>query len=137
MPDLLLLDTSVAVALLVEDHQAHADCRHAVSGYRLGLAGHALFETMSVMSRLPAPNRRSIAVVHQAVAGSFPGAVFLSPRGSLQAAADMARLGIGGGAIYDALVAAAALEHEATLATRDARALPTYTAMGASLLVLT
>jgi predicted nucleic acid-binding protein len=133
---LLLLDTSVAVALLVEDHQAHADCRHAVAGYRLGLAGHALFETMSVMSRLPAPNRRSIAAVHQAVTTSFPDSVFLSAGGSVQAAADMARLGIGGGAIYDALVAAAALEHEAALVTRDVRALPTYTAMGAPLLVL-
>lgn len=132
----MLLDTSVAVALLVEDHQAHADCRTAVAGYRLGLAGHALFETMSVVSRLPAPHRRSMAAVHRAVRASFPDSVFLSPRGSLQAAADMARLGIGGGAIYDALVAAAALEHDATLATRDTRALPTYTAMGADVRVL-
>jgi predicted nucleic acid-binding protein len=135
--DLLLLDTSVAVALLVEDHQAHVPCRRAVTGYRLGLAGHALFETMSVMSRLPAPNRRTIEVIHRAVSASFPASVFLSPAGSERTAADMARLGIGGGAIYDALVAAAAREHDATLATRDGRALPTYEAMGARLLTLT
>ena len=32
--------------------------------------------------------------------------------------------------MYDALVGAAALEHELTLVTRDRRALPTYRDMG-------
>jgi predicted nucleic acid-binding protein len=43
----------------------------------------------------------------------------------------LVRLGIAGGAVYDALVAAAAVEHQVTLATRDRRALETYRALGA------
>jgi predicted nucleic acid-binding protein len=38
----------------------------------------------------------------------------------------MAELGIAGGAVYDALVAATAAEHGITLATRDRRAADTY-----------
>ena len=38
----------------------------------------------------------------------------------------MATLGIAGGAVYDALVGAAAVEHGLTLMTRDRRALDTY-----------
>jgi predicted nucleic acid-binding protein len=34
--------------------------------------------------------------------------------------------GLAGGAVYDALVGAAALEHELTLVIRDKRALDTY-----------
>ena len=37
-----------------------------------------------------------------------------------------ASLGIAGGAVYDALVAATAAEHGITLATRDRRAAETY-----------
>ena len=42
----------------------------------------------------------------------------------------LSRLGIAGGAVYDALVALAAKEHGAALATRDARARGTYDAVG-------
>ena len=47
----------------------------------------------------------------------------------------LARLGIVGGAVYDALVALAAVEHDATLATRDARARSTYEVVGARVVV--
>ena len=50
---MLLLDTSAAVALVVEDHEAHAATLEAVRGRSLGLAGHAWFETYSVLTRLP------------------------------------------------------------------------------------
>lgn len=43
----------------------------------------------------------------------------------------MAEAGISGGAIFDALVAAAAREHGLVLATRDGRARSTYRALGA------
>ena len=47
------------------------------------------------------------------------------------------RLGIAGGTVYDALVALAAKEHGAALATRDARARGTYDAVGVELIVVT
>jgi len=43
---------------------------------------------------------------------------------------DAAALGIAGGAAYDALVALAAAEHDAILATRNARARDTYERVG-------
>ena len=44
--------------------------------------------------------------------------------------------GIHGGAVYDALVGAAAAEHDAVLVTRDQRAVPTYRAVGAAFRLL-
>ncbi len=49
----------------------------------------------------------------------------------------LSRLGIAGGAVYDALVALAAKEHRAALATRDARARGTYNAVGVEVIVVT
>lgn len=55
----VLVDTSVAVALVVSDNEHHASTVDALAGRRLGLAGHAAFETCSVLTRLPAPARRT------------------------------------------------------------------------------
>lgn len=136
MGSLLLIDTSVAVALLVEDHTAHKTCRAALTAHDLGLAGHATFETLSVLSRLPAPHRRSVRAIYDAMDHSFPETRFLSEQGTRAAAARMSELGIGGGAVYDALVAAAAIEQGLPLVSRDQRALQTYQAMGAELMLI-
>jgi len=53
----LLVDTSVAVALMVSDHKHHEAV--TLAGVRLGLSGHAAFETFSVLTRLPPPLRRT------------------------------------------------------------------------------
>ena len=136
LPQRVLLDTSVAVALLVEDHQAHDVCRSAIRGYDLGLAGHAVFETISVLSRMPGSSRRSVSVVHRALTKSFPNSHFLSAQGTREVATAVADLGIGGGAVYDALVCAAAIEADCPLMTRDTRALPTYQTLGAQIIVV-
>ena len=70
--DVLLLDTSEAVALVVEDHEAHAATLEAVRGRRLGLSGHAWFETYPVLTRLPGGRRRSPADVAVLLAHDFP-----------------------------------------------------------------
>ena len=49
----------------------------------------------------------------------------------------LSRLGTAGGAVYDALVALAAKEHGAALATRDAQARGTYDAVGVEVIVVT
>ena len=51
-------------------------------------------------------------------------------------AATFARHGIAGGAVYDALVALASVEHGATLATRDARARVMYEQLGAQIVIV-
>jgi len=131
-----LVDTSVAVALVVGDHHHHELAVKAVGTRRLGLAGHAAFETFSVLTRLPPPTRRTPAVVSHLLATNFPESRHLSPEG---AAALMARLGdgtIAGGSIYDALVGSVAVEHHLTLVTRDRRALDTYRAIGVDIELL-
>jgi predicted nucleic acid-binding protein len=124
-----LVDTSVAVALTVADHEHH-DATFAVLGARpLGLAGHAAFETFSVLTRLPTPARRTPATVARLLAGSFPHTRFLGAQAAASLLAELATAGIGGGAVYDALVGACATEHGLVLATRDQRALETYRAL--------
>jgi predicted nucleic acid-binding protein len=132
----VLVDTSVAVALTVADHELHEPTLGALDGLVLGLAGHAAFETFSVLTRLPPPARRPPAVVARLVARNFPESRFLSAAG---AARLMARLGdgeISGGSIYDALVGAAAKEHDLVLATNDRRAIEVYRLLGVEVRVV-
>jgi predicted nucleic acid-binding protein len=125
----LLVDTSVAVALVVADHEHHAATTRAVGRYRLGLAGHAAFETYSVLTRLPAPARRSPEVVARVLDASFPATRFLGARDTETLLGHLAGLGIAGGAVYDALVGAVAVAHGLPLATRDQRTADVYRAL--------
>jgi len=125
----LLIDTSVAVALAAAGHEHHQATRKAVGDRRCGLSGHAAFETFSVLTRMPPPNRRTPHAVARLLAHNFPGSRFLSAEGTRRLHARLAQLGIAGGAVYDALVAATAAEHGITLATRDRRAAETYRAL--------
>ena len=128
-----LLDTSTAVALVVEDHEAHVATRDAVRGRRLGLAGHAWFETYSVLTRLPAGLRRSPADALRLLAHDFPASGFLGAAEAADLGGELARLGISGGAVYDALVGAAARQHRLPLVSADARARPVYESLGVDL----
>jgi len=125
-----LLDTSAAVALLVADHEAHTATVESTRGMRLGLAGHAWFETYSVLTRMPAGVRRSPADVLRLLAHDFVGSWFLDVPATVTLTSEFARLRISGGAVYDALVGAAARHHDQLLLTSDRRALRTYDALG-------
>ncbi|HET7047256.1 MAG TPA: type II toxin-antitoxin system VapC family toxin [Solirubrobacteraceae bacterium] len=127
-PD-LLVDTSVAVALTVADHEHHETTLRAMGDLRLGLAGHAAFETFSVLTRLPPPARRTPATVSRLLAANFPHSKFLGTKAAAALLGDLHTLGIAGGSVYDALVGAAANQHGLVLATRDHRALETYRAL--------
>lgn len=125
-----LVDTSVAVALLVADHEHHESTFRVLGDRRLGLAGHAAFETFSVLTRLPAPARRPPAVVIRLLDTNFPASRYLSAEATAALLGRLSGENIAGGAVYDALVGAAAAEHRIVLATRDRRALDTYRAFG-------
>jgi len=130
---ILLVDTSVAVALALGDHEQHESTLRALHGRNLGLAGHAAYETFSVLTRLPPPARLTPAAALRLIAASFPNGRFLGARRAGLLLARLAGLGIAGGSVYDALVGAAALEHDLTLASRDRRALGTYRELGVRL----
>lgn len=131
----LLVDTSVAVALSVADHEGRAAARAMVDGRRVGLAGHAAFEVFSVLTRLPAPARRTPAAVSRLLARNFPHTRFLGPAAAAALLARLAEAGVAGGAVYDALVGATAAEHGVPLVTRDRRALGTYRSLDVEVLV--
>ncbi len=134
--EVLLLDTSVAIAVIVEDHDSHAAALEVVRGRRLGLSGHAWFETYSVLTRLPGSHRRSPADALRVLAHNFPASEFLGEDGSLALGPEIARLGVTGGAVYDALVGAAARQNRRRLVSADARARPVYEALGVELEVI-
>jgi toxin FitB len=129
------LDTSVAIPLLVRTHAAHAEVVGWWRGRDVALCGHALAETYSVLTRLPGDLRLAPADAGRLLSERF---VTPLPLGSATAARIpelLGRLGIAGGAVYDALVALAALEHGAELATRDVRAKATYETVGVRVVV--
>ena len=108
----------------------------AVRNTTLGLAGHAAFETFSILTRLPPPARRSPGAVTRLMTHNFPATRFLSDRAAAELLARLGALGIAGGAVYDALVGAAAVEHGRTLITRDRRAVDTYRRLGVKFVVV-
>ena len=131
-----LLDTSAALAFVQPSHAAHATTYGALVGRAKGLAGHAAFETFSVLTRLAPPDRLAPQAAQRLIEVNFPHTRFLSPKGSAALVTQLAANGVSGGAVYDALVAAAAAEHGLTLVSRDARAAGTYRAMGVDLELL-
>lgn len=132
---LLALDTSVAIPLLVRTHRAHADVVRWWNGRELVLSGHAVAETYSVLTRLPGDVRLAPGDAARLLSERFSQPLLLGPEVARQLPDVLSRLGIAGGAVYDALVALAAREHGAELATRDARAKATYETVGARVVV--
>lgn len=131
-----LLDTSTAIALMVEDHEAHAATLEAVRGRRLGLAGHAWFETYSVLTRLPGDRRRTPHDVSRLLAHNFPASGFLGETDAAALGAELTDLGLSGGSVYDALVGAAARQHGRPLLSGDKRARPVYEALGVDIVII-
>jgi predicted nucleic acid-binding protein len=127
---LIALDTSLVVAAFATWHDAHAEAA-ALLGRRPRLPSHVLIETYSVLTRLPPPHRAAASIVTGFLDASFPepplGLAANAYRSLVRLAA---QAGLTGGAIYDALVAAAAKQARATLLTRDRRAITAYEAVG-------
>ena len=136
MTQLLMVDTSVAVPLLVESHQAHGDVSSWAMGRDLRIAGHALAETYSVLTRLPGVARVAASDAVALIDANFGETLVPSATAAREVHRELAERGIAGGATYDGLVALAAREHDAVLVTRDARARSTYEAVGVTVAVL-
>ncbi len=129
----VLLDSSCAVALCLADHANHEAAFVAVGTRQVGLAGHAWFETFSVLSRLPAPQRRPVHEVTALLERNFPATVFPDERAQRAFSRELSHLQVAGGSIYDGLVAMTAREAKLPLLTNDRRALGTYAQLGVQL----
>jgi hypothetical protein len=85
---------------------------------------------LSVLTRLPAPSRLTPAAALRLIITNFPNSRYL-PVGAAEALLqDLAELRVAGGAVYDALVGAAARHHQLPLLSSDRRATATYDAIG-------
>jgi len=122
-------DTSVAVASLDPTHEAHSACRRVVVERRPALAGHAAFETYSVLTRRPPPLRITGVQAAAVLADAFPELCWLVPGSAASILARLADAEVVGGSVYDALVGLAAGDNAMTLLTRDRRAQRTYDAL--------
>jgi predicted nucleic acid-binding protein len=129
-------DTSVVVAAFASWHSSHEAARRVLDG-GLRLIEHCALETYSVLTRLPAPHRTSGIVVREFLQARFPQPFLrLSAPAYRELVLALADAGIGGGAAYDALVAATAAHCDAELVTCDRRALPVYERFGVRTRVL-
>jgi len=132
----LLLDTSAAVPLVLADHEAHDATTAALAGRQLGLAGHAAFETWSVLTRLPGARRLSPGDAGRLLAVDFAHSRQLGAGQATALLAALPSLRLSGGSVYDALVGAVAVEHDLELVSRDRRAQATYSRLGVRLRLL-
>lgn len=124
------VDTSVAVAALDAGHAAHLPCVEVVRRRRPALAGHAGFETHSVLTRMPGPLAVEPPVASDLIERVFPTVLSLGPDELTALLRRLGTVGIAGGAVYDALVGEAARVHDVVLLTRDRRAMRTYDLLG-------
>jgi hypothetical protein len=125
----------VAIPLLVQTHRAHEEVVSWWAGRELALSAQALAETYSVLTRLPGDLRVPPLEAARLLRKRFGEPLTLKRATTASLPDGLSRLGISGGAVYDALVALTAVEHEAELATRDLRAKPTYEALGARVVI--
>lgn len=130
--EIVAVDTSVAIPLLIQTHQQHDSVSQWARGRRIALAGHAAVETYSVLTRLPGDLRVAAKDAVTLLSARFEEPYTLSAATTRRVPSILASAGISGGAAYDGLVALAARERRATLATRDERARSTYRSLGVS-----
>lgn len=130
-------DTSVAIASLDPNNHAHRPSRRAVNELQPVLAGHAAFESYSVLTRMPPPFRLSPDVALRVLEEAFPGSCGLAPAAAAELWRRLPQLGITGGATYDALVGEAARSSGLKLLTIDRRAERTYRLLGVDYRLIT
>jgi predicted nucleic acid-binding protein len=133
----IVVDSSVAIAAALPWHEHHATTIAALPSARTPLIAAVAMETYSVLTRLPPPQRLPPALAFEYLQERFTfPPLALTPASYERLLTLAAAERIDGGAIYDAVIAATALESEATLLTLDRRATPTYEIVGVTYRVI-
>jgi len=116
----LLFDTSSLIAAFVQSHPAHSAAwerlQETLEGAHAGVvATHTLAELYAVMTRLPLrpaiPPTVALQLIEENLEGFQP--VALSAADYRSVLRRLEKLGLGGGTVYDALIAQAALKAKA------------------------
>lgn len=117
----VLLDTSILVAALVEAHARHAQAfpwlqRTRDADFQGLIATHSIAETYAVLTSLPLSPRIAPSAAWALLELSvlpYVQTVDLAAADVRQAVECLSRHGLAGGVVYDALIAAAAIEAHA------------------------
>jgi len=129
---LIAPDSSVLIPALASTFEGHERCVSALAGRSPRLISYVAFETTSVLSRMPEGLRMTPVSVRDALDLDFPNSwLALDAEGQRSCLRRAVDAGLRGGALYDALIAATAREHGATLLSADRRARDAYEAMRA------
>jgi predicted nucleic acid-binding protein len=133
---MIAVDTSVAVAAFASWHERHEQARQALDE-DARLVAHCAVETYSVLTRLPVPHRAPGELVQGFLEAQFPDPHLTLPaQEQRRLPRRFVELGLGGGAVYDALVALTAAHARADLVTCDRRALAVYQRCGVGVRLL-
>jgi len=133
---IITADTSVIVPSLLTWHELYDRAVSALDGVSR-IPAHALAESFSVLTRLPLSRALAPPLAEQVLMRAFPDPpLLLSSEGYRGVIRRLAGANLGGGRIYDAIVAAAAAEAGARLLTADRRAVATYVLIGVDFLLL-
>ena len=114
----VLLDTSVLVAALVEAHARHAQAfpwlqKTREADFQGLIATHSIAETYAVLTSLPLSPRITPSAAWALLEHSvlpYVQTVDLAAADVRQVVERLSRQGLAGGVVYDALIAAAAME---------------------------
>jgi toxin FitB len=121
-------DISVALPALVSGHSAHVACRHVVVDRSPALAGHAVVQLYTALTRLPLPDRVKPEVALRIVEQAFPNWLDRQ-RSTADILRALASSGLGGPAVIDGLVGLSSAYVGATILTRNGRAIRVYEAL--------
>lgn len=107
------LDSSYLIALLCDWHAQHSRTLRSYQYWhdhnaQIILPVHAILECYSVLTRIPSPYRLPPDIARQTIEENFARSavvVGVKSGGVWERIADLARLGFGGGQVYDALIA--------------------------------
>ena len=110
-----LVDTSVAVPLVLASHEHHASITAAVGGRPVQLAHHAQLESYAVLTRLPGDARLSAADAAILLVERFGAPVMLKAAAAKNLLAQLSAVGVVGGAVYDAVIGITARDADALL----------------------
>ena len=122
-PVRVALDSSYLIALISDWHGQHARTLRSYMRWleehaEILLPLHAVAESFSVLTRLPLPYRLSAQLAQQSLSENFAKhaiVVGLQPQRFWRVMEGLARLGISGGQVYNALIAASASEAHASV----------------------
>lgn len=127
---MIAVDTSVVVAAFATWHEGH-EVSAEVMAKHPRMPAQVLAESYSVLTRLPPPYRIAPPLLARHLESRLSEPPLqLAPETLANLVISAADRGITGGAIYDAIIAATALENGATLITRDLRAQRVYVEVG-------